>query len=141
MVLVFAALGTGCPPDEDPVFRMGRLDESFKIGFEDVQEIQSEELSIQFTKIVSDSRCPTGVICVTAGFVEVEITIEKDGNSWGTYSLAIGEGTEKSMIEVDPLSNTGGYSFELLSVEPYPNDPDTTIPQSDYEIELMVKRL
>lgn len=134
LVVVLLALGSGCPPEPDPDLQMTDLGEAFTLEFEETEEIPSEGLSLKFTKVVLDSRCPTDVTCVTAGFVKVEVLVNQNGQSLGIHALAIGEGVDQSTADV------GDYRIELLAVDPYPDDPDRPIPQSDYEIKLVVER-
>ena len=93
--------------------------------------ISSHTTAIQFARVLEDSRCPTGTICVWAGAVEVELLV------W----TGINPEPEAVLLHLDPtkpdaatvvLSNN--VTLRLSWVNPYPaGDP---IPQKAYVIGL-----
>ena len=89
------------------------------------------DVSVSFTKVVSDSRCPLDVDCVWAGIAEVELSVETEGESQVILLATVGE---NNRIIV------GGYLFSLGAVNPYPT-LQNPIAQSDYRITLTVTRL
>ncbi len=89
------------------------------------------DVSVSFTKVVSDSRCPLDVDCVWAGMAEVELSVEIEGASRVILLATVGE---NNRIIV------GGYLFSLGAVNPYPT-LQNPIAQSDYRITLTVTRL
>lgn len=89
------------------------------------------EVSVSFTKVVSDSRCPSDVDCVWAGIAEVELSVETEGESHVILLATVGE--NNSIV-------VGGYLFSLGAVDPYPTSQNP-IAQSDYRITLTVTRL
>lgn len=70
--------------------------------------------SICFTKLVSESRCPTGAVCVWAGYAQCEFSINLNGEQ-KNFRLA----TIKNMLlNTDTVIN--GYKVSLINVLPYP---------------------
>jgi hypothetical protein len=73
------------------------LDSDFKLPVGKTVEIKTENMLIKFDKVISDSRCPSGVTCVWAGEAKCllrvtqdqktsEITITQTGSSESTGS-------------------------------------------------------
>lgn len=89
------------------------------------------DVSVSFTKVISDSRCPSDAICVWAGMAVVELSVETEGESPVILLATVGE---NNRIIV------GGYLFSLGAVNPYPT-LQNPIAQSDYRITLTVTRL
>lgn len=89
------------------------------------------DVSVSFTKVVSDSRCPLDVDCVWAGMAEVELSVEIEGASRVILLATVGENSSAEF---------GGYRLSLGEVSPYPT-LQNPIPQSDYRITLTVTRL
>ena len=102
------------------------LEENFKIG-----EVYISEYNIlEFTVTeITDSRCPSDVVCVWQGeaIVKIEIdTPQKDVIILSTYDNVI--------------DTSGIYSFELIDVTPYPISTQT-INLEDYNVTLKIEEL
>lgn len=106
------------------------IEKSFKIN----GVYQSDDHSVKF-KItdINDSRCPSDVECVWAGKADVSIEIQ----SPVTGTIVLSTIDENIYHSIDTLGN---YSFQLLSVSPYPVSTET-IDLEDYEISLKVEEL
>jgi len=87
--------------------------------------------SLSFTTVVSDSRCPLTVICITAGEVEVTLELQAtETNQVFVFNLALEGGGENPEI---PGQLVNGWYFRLLEVTPYPVNPGQ-IDDADYSI-------
>jgi hypothetical protein len=86
---------------------------------------------VRFDDVVTDSRCPTGEQCITAGFAEVVLTA--------------GEGTEAAEYHLftegrEPRAFThAGHTVTLVSLAPHPKG-SSTIPKAEYRATLEVQR-
>jgi hypothetical protein len=80
---------------------------------------------------VSDSRCPTGVICIWAGNVVLSFKIIQNTSQVDTMIC-------DSYCHNNPFNLTG-YTWEILEVTPYP-DIRKNIRQSDYKIKMLIKQ-
>jgi len=89
------------------------------------------EVSVSFTKVISDSRCPSDAMCFWMGMAVVELSVETKGESPVILLATVGE---NNRIIV------GGYLFSLGAVNPYPT-LQNPIAQRDYRITLTVTRL
>lgn len=90
----------------------------------------SEPLHIRFNRVVGDSRCPSDVVCVWAGEVEIELLVGDDA-----LLLRLPDdqgGRSKAFI--------GDWTFELLEVTPYPVSTNP-IPPGQYRAKLLVGKM
>lgn len=121
-------------PEGDKVFN---LNEPFTYQFGDFYvENNGGNLSMQFSSIVADSRCATGVICVWQGEVAVEMKYFA-GNASVTDTLRLGG------LNADPTMDSTifeGYKIKLTKVDPYP-ELNIDIPAADYKLNLIVTKI
>ena len=71
-------------------------------------------LTIAFTEVVQDSRCPRAVDCVWAGAAEIRVVVAKGSTS------------ESLLLSTRSPENKGhafGRTIELVELEPYPDEP------------------
>lgn len=85
-------------------------------------------ISVRFDSVISDSRCPTGGICITSGkaLVRFDITISQYCNP--EVDLTISEDTVIS-----------GYKFSFISLNPYPSSGHE-INVDDYQARIIVQQ-
>ena len=72
------------------------------------------QTGIRFARLISDSRCPANVDCVTAGNAEVLLEIYQDKTVLDSFELT----TQAPVKEV--LLDGKHLTFKLLQVNPYP---------------------
>jgi len=72
--------------------------------------IHNENITIKFNRLVSDSRCPQGGVCVWAGEAIGEIKFVKD-KSQTILNISTNEGYKAY----------NGYLIDLVDVSPYPD--------------------
>lgn len=84
--------------------------------------VSGDTLAIKFEDVVSDSRCPQGVMCVWEGQVELKMLIaNKDTLLIHPIEIQYGEMdsiTEKRSIDTTGFVNYKNYRFALLKVDP-----------------------
>lgn len=72
--LLFACMAAACA-----TFTVD-IGQEFELPFQERARISGTGLSIEFTKLVSEGRCPAGVACGIRGWVVIEITVShRDG--------------------------------------------------------------
>jgi hypothetical protein len=108
--------------------------DSFSFGVENEFKINGDyhsvDNSLNFTITeVNDSRCPSDVICIWAGKVDVKIKVVSPVS--GTITLSTYDN------QVDTIGN---YSFKILDVSPYPISTKT-IKLEDYVVLLKIEKL
>jgi hypothetical protein len=94
----------------------------------------AESVGVEFLEVVEDSRCPTGLQCVSAGNARIRVR------------TLTPRGTQIVELNTDPSLQTSAlfdyYGVSLRKLEPYPAiDPQTgssTIPLHNYEATLFV---
>ena len=124
VVLLVAACGGGDPTatPNPPTPTASRdlfptLGEPFEMRIGNSVFIDAEGYRIDFTDVVSDSRCAVGVECVTAGRAVIELSIrEAAAVPDALHLLAIGDaGPEPTAVDVGP------YNIALEALAPQPH--------------------
>ena len=83
------------------------------------------DLTVEFTSVVSDSRCPVNVVCIQKGDVVVELTATRGGDA------------QRVRVSLDePRSQVFGHTLELRAVDPPPVTPPR--PHSAYAVTIVV---
>ncbi len=102
-----------------PIF----LDQEFTLKIGQTGIFRSQNLSITFSKVISDSRCPSNVTCIWKGEIQIEVSIKYDDAN--LFAIL----TEDTNNNYYSFSN---YNLTLLKVEPYPIH-NQRINYSDYK--------
>jgi hypothetical protein len=130
--LLAISLLAGCS-NGDAVFNHGSLDRPFSVAYAQQVTIPNEELTIDFTQLNEDSRCPLGTICVIAGQATITITATKTGSPGESFTLTLG-----------PVKDTNtatylNYTITLVKLTPYPMVNRMPVP-SEYVATLVVTK-
>lgn len=104
----------------------------FDIAVGQTVEVQGTPMTIRFSGVAEDSRCPVDVQCVWAGNAVVRLTITTSG----------GTSTDASLnTTLDPKSAmASGYTIRLAALKPAPRS-GTKIPATSYLATLEVRTL
>lgn len=94
-----------------------------------------ENQSVQFAKVISDSRCPKNVTCVWAGEAKVLINIFKNEVLVESREIVLAPGTE-----VEPLLSLENKKVGIYSLDPYPN-AKTPKTNKKYVLNLIVAKV
>jgi hypothetical protein len=124
--------GAVTPDREGEVYT--EVGEHFYLVVGQTAVVSLEKLTITLKAITEDSRCPKNVQCFHAGWVTVEVSVQKDGESIGDFELTLGAALESQ----SPEASFEGLVIRLLEVNPYPQDPGA-IEQGDYVVRLVVE--
>jgi hypothetical protein len=128
------------PPYNAPKFFSWKISYSAPLGKEVSLKIgralvvESENLEIKFLGVISDYRCPKGVVCVWAGQVIVMVDVWKAGENLGEFELIDTNGGGLSPTQVD------NYEIFLLKVKPY-REVNKIINTKDYIITIKVDKV
>jgi hypothetical protein len=89
------------------------LNSEFLLQFNQSAEIKSEDITVTFLNVTSDSRCPSDVTCVWQGQAGIELDLRK-GEEKSIVSLSIGgdSSPEESIFD--------SYLIQLVDISPYP---------------------
>jgi len=77
------------------------------------------DVSFQFVKVVSDSRCPKNVSCVWAGEVAILVNIIKEGGVIEQKELIFGS-NKKEQNQFPNLFKSEAFNVSCYNVFPYP---------------------
>jgi len=125
-VLALATLLAGCGGSDDDT-----IAETVKLKVNQPKTADSARLTLTMTKFI-DSRCPSGVQCVTAGSAVIEMTLAEQGKAPAQLQMTLGP---TSNI---PTYTYGSYRIEFIDMQPLPTGPVLTI--TDSEATLVVRR-
>jgi hypothetical protein len=87
--------------------------------------------TVAFEQVVEDSRCPTGVRCISAGDAAVRIRIEIQGSPPARHVLHTNVGSARE-------AQQAGVRVRLVSLAPHPAG-DTRPRPEDYRVSLLVE--
>jgi hypothetical protein len=108
-----------------------QLGEAFTLKIGESGKLASDDLTITFKGVTSDSRCPQGVVCVHAGEADVVLAVEHGGKRQDV-TVKVGAGSaNKATIEP--------FAIRVLKLDPYPT-AGQSIADAERVIELRVDR-
>ncbi len=90
-------------------------------------------VEITFVKVLEDSRCPQGMLCIRAGDVQVLLEV-RQGTESSQYTLTLGDLSDGSINAITVAS----YQVTLIQVTPFRQISQTIDPAS-YEITLDIQ--
>ncbi|WNG92541.1 hypothetical protein [Mycobacterium sp. ITM-2016-00318] len=118
----------------DPVtFALGQ---QFTLGGGQEAVFGGGDLSVRFSELLEDSRCPTEVECFWTGQARIAVIVHAIGRPSTTAYFNTNPAPGENVESV----RAGDYAVELTSLEPYPRTPDDPIPFEDYRATLVVAR-
>ena len=132
LFLFFVLVFFSCSEDPDCVD--AALGEEISIQVFDSATYCNENLSITFNAYPNESRCPSDVTCVWAGFVEVELLINEKGKE-----TVLKLSTEPNVSGIPVQANVGDYSIKLIDVIPYPAT-NIRIDPNQFKVILLVEK-
>jgi hypothetical protein len=132
-LLIFGACAAPSHPGDPGNVTPGVLVQTgreFDIAAGQTVEVQGTPMTIRFSGVAEDSRCPVDVQCVWAGNAIVRLAISTSGGATTDATLN---------TTLDPKSTTtSGYTIRLAGLKPVPRS-GTTIPASSYLATLEVR--
>jgi hypothetical protein len=129
-------LGMGCaaPPPANPAPRAA-LGKPVTLAIGQSVMLNDALVTITFTEVSEDSRCPTKVNCVWTGRATVNLRVQANGEPAQNIMLSTIHSPEKTNV-----AEAGGYRIEMTDVQPYPETPDNPISPERYRVTLTVTR-
>jgi hypothetical protein len=122
-------LATGASVLAAPTSSLGK---EFTVRVGQTVTIAGEQLSLTFTRVTEDSRCPSGVVCVWEGNAQIAVTVSKSANEPVTLLLNTNPSFPTTATYLD-------YTVTLVELKPYPRST-RPIPESRYRADLLVTR-
>jgi hypothetical protein len=116
------------------------INKSFKLGIGESVTIKPDNVQIGFDTVISDSRCPIGVVCLWEGESQIKISLIKSRTTiiYGEIPIR-GYVTAKDTC-CHKYIDLDGYRITLMQLDPYPQHP---IPNdyTKYRATLIVNRI
>jgi hypothetical protein len=134
-LLALATALVGCQSRQAAAAAEYNLNEAFALGGGAQASIRGENLTLRFTDVLEDSRCPTAVDCVWMGQARIAVEVQQQGSAPTTTQFNTNAPPGQSM----QTTTVGSYTIELQSLDPY---PETTEPIAfeDYRATLLVTK-
>ncbi|MDT5019166.1 MAG: hypothetical protein QOD39_5326 [Mycobacterium sp.] len=111
------------------------LNQIFTLGGGQEAVIRGQNLSLRFTEVLEDSRCPKQVECFWTGQARISIVVESGkGQTTVSFNTNPAPGLNQQTADV------GDYAIVLESLDPYPETPDGGIALQDYRAMLLVRK-
>lgn len=116
-----------------------KIDEPFQLKYGQFKILQPDNLVITFEQLISDSRCPIGVVCFIAGDAEILLRLQKGNSDPTTIHLKIGLRVTKKDTFAHQFVDALGYRFTLMELDPHPY-MDKHFSKSSYTAFLKIQR-
>lgn len=126
LIVITLLLMTACLP-------LVELNEPFVLPAGHYATLAREDFRISFDEVVSDSRCPIDLYCITGGTVIGSFTVHTGDKSL-VVSLKLGDLNRPT----DNQTSIGDYVITLLEINPAPI-MDEIINPNDYMATLLVE--
>src|SRR5436309_11682340 len=110
-VLMFVVLGIGVC--QHPVY--GPLGSPFELDAGQSARITGSDLQLQFVRVESDSRCPAGVQCITAGEAVVALRARTGNAHAELLRLHLLGGAPP---DSEATAHVDGYRVSLMGLDP-----------------------
>ncbi len=118
LALMFILL-SGCPKvSSDPGYNLG---ETIMLSLDTPVAIKSQNISLLFSEVSSDNRCPKGVNCIQAGKAKINIDFAV-GDAVSPIQLEAKGLCQKEDGSCGTSTKAQGYTIKLYQLYPYPED-------------------
>ena len=135
-LILFACQSNGRTTSAPPSPSSAPLGEPFTLRADQETTIDDSDLTLKFEAVLEDSRCPTNVECFWTGQARILITAQEGDQD----PVALEFNTNPAPGQTVDTLTVNDYTIQLEEVVPYPEDPDTPIPFSDYQVTVIVTR-
>ncbi|MHA7131475.1 hypothetical protein [Algoriphagus namhaensis] len=115
LFLAFLLPFFGCAENQSPLCLEYTFGEEFDIQINQTTSLCDEPVSITFLEVINDSRCPQGVDCIWAGFVQVKLELDLNGQ---IYPVELS--SDEPYSGIPSVVALQGYSVRLVDLTPYP---------------------
>jgi hypothetical protein len=93
--------------------------------------LAEDDMTVTWTQLVDDSRCPTRVTCVWNGEAVLAFTVTASDGDTTQFNLSTNPGAGKTSYRL------GAYSLELIDVTPHPEHPNVPLYADEYAARLL----
>jgi hypothetical protein len=130
LITVLAVALGGC---SDSGSNLGALDKPLRVAYQDQVTLPAQDLTIVFTALDEDSRCPVPATCAAAGQATMSIALSMPDSPIEPRTLTLGPAPGSK------VAGYQGFTITLVKLVPYPSVGHQPLP-SDYVATLVVSR-
>ncbi len=113
------------------------MEEEFELGLGDTALIESTKIELTFSFVSSDNRCPSDVVCITAGEGVILLSYSDPFSIGRQFQATIPGLVRTPYLDNENLRHNGN-SIVLLRLDPYP-DSGVTHSLREYRALLVVR--
>ncbi|HEX4824460.1 MAG TPA: hypothetical protein VFV19_09110 [Candidatus Polarisedimenticolaceae bacterium] len=113
---------------------LGALGRPVQVPYQDQVTLPHEELTIFFTALDEDSRCPAPATCMSSGQATISIALSKPDAPVAPRALTFGGAAGTNVVSYEQ------YTVTLVKLAPSPTVGQQRLP-SDYVATLVVSKL
>jgi len=139
LFVLFSLLLFSCTEDASVDSNINLNDEVW-IKYNQSITFGTEPMSLKFNDLLSDSRCPSNVVCVWQGEATLSCKVFKPGTYESNVRIKIDGYVGKMNTDAHKFVDTLGYRFTLMHLDPYPHT-DSIRQLSDYIALLKIRKL
>ena len=109
------------------------LNDTLELAIDKSAFNNDNQLTISIDSVLSDSRCPSDVVCIWEGNAEVRFLLNNDGKKMKFILNSHGGDNYPSDTTIS------GYNIKLVELHPYPVST-SKIANSEYVADLLIKK-
>ncbi len=121
-------------PAVDPTPKPAKLSQEFVLKVGQTVLISEANLTVRFRAVTEDSRCPKKTTCAQAGQARITVGATVKNTSSPLLELSTNPALKQDRVTFS------GYEIQLKALNPYPDDPNKKINESDYEAAFVVAK-
>ena len=119
-----------------------RVNNEFTLARDQSARIRGTDLTVTFSSVLSDDRCPIEIECAASGPVTVSLSIQRAGEipsnvTLETFTDQEGRAPGSQFEGIENFAEIGDHVIWLVGVVPYPRNL-SGIKASDYQVTLLV---
>lgn len=116
-----------------PAGRAVAVGEQAQLAVGERVNVSEAGLTINFTQVVEDSRCPANAMCVQQGRAVVAGELSDGAGAPTAYTLTLG-GADDAAAEL----KVGDYTLRAIALDPYPGTVEQVSPEA-YRLTLVIE--
>jgi hypothetical protein len=107
-------------------------DRPFVLPIGHTARLQESNLILTFLAMLEDSRCPSQVDCVWSGQARITIRVQQGELEPTSFELNTLYSAKQDTVTY------AGYTIQLTQLDPYPDDPNVSIPPEAYQATFVI---
>ena len=129
-VLLVTAAACGSHSGDSSAIAIVRVGETVRLAVGQSALVENTDIAITFVSVLSDSRCPSDAVCVTAGDAKMRLKASRAGMTPGRADVGLFDQTSLTFQ---------GLEFTVESLDPWPTLAEGTPPMNRYRATIRVR--